>query len=89
MEQWPKPEAAAAATMRQRLAVLREVGGGSQFQLFRDGQGDTVATLTAKTVPLASNPFPWWEKLPLDVSLSVRFTAAERWEKGLRSPGAN
>jgi hypothetical protein len=50
--------------------------------LFRDGQGDTVATLTAKTVPLASNPFPWWEKLPMDVSLSVRFTAAERWKKG-------
>jgi hypothetical protein len=31
---------------------------------------------------LASNPLPWWEKLTMDVSLWVRFTATERRERG-------
>ena len=31
---------------------------------------------------LASNPLPWWEKLPMDVSPSVRFTVTERCERG-------
>src|SRR5258705_4466818 len=44
----------------------------------RRGDGDPGASAGA----LTSNPLPWWEKLTMDVSLWVRFTATERRERG-------
>ena len=66
----------ARARAPDRGARLREGAEGGEEPRRRDGKPGALAGA------LASNPFPWWEKLPMDVSLSVRFTATERRERG-------
>src|SRR4030095_14566839 len=66
----------ARARAPDRGGRLRE--GAECSEARRRGDGDPGATAGA----LASNPLPWWEKLTMDVSLWVRFTAAERRERG-------
>jgi len=63
---------AAGASLSQalHLAAMQILGDDSR------GDGDPGAYAGAS----ASNPLPWWEKLTLDVSLWVRFTATERRE---------
>src|SRR6476661_7693623 len=66
----------ARARAPDRAERLRE--GAERSEAPRRGDGDPGASAGA----LASNPLPWWEKLTMDVSLWVRFTAAERRERG-------
>ena len=66
----------ARARAPDRGERLREGAEGGEEP--RRGDGNSGASAGA----LASNPLPWWEKLPMDVSLWVRFTATERRERG-------
>jgi hypothetical protein len=50
--------------------------GAERSEAPRRGDGDPGASAGA----LASNPLPWWEKLTMNVSLWVRFTATEQRE---------
>src|SRR6478752_4305628 len=52
--------------------------GTGRSEAPRRGDGDPGASAGA----LASNPLPWWDKLTMNVSLWVRFTATERRERG-------
>src|SRR5580692_10614292 len=66
----------ARARAPDRGERLREGAERSEAPLC--GDGDPGASAGA----LASNPLPWWEKLTMDVSLWVRFTATQRCERG-------
>src|SRR5712671_7749274 len=56
--------------------------GAERSEAPRRGDGDPGASTGA----LASNPLPWWEKLTMDVSLWVRFTAREGAHRVLIEP---
>ena len=62
---------------------VRQIGAGA-FEKVQKAVKSRVAMMeTPAPLPaLASNPVPWWEKLPMDVSPSVRFTATRRRERG-------
>ena len=66
----------ARARAPDRGRRLRE--GAERSEAPRRSDGDSGASAGA----LASNPLPWWEKLTMDVSLWIRFTATERRERG-------
>src|SRR5258708_1280954 len=71
------------AKLRRGLNSPRRLQEGAErSEAPRRGDGDPGASAGA----LASNPLPWWEKLTMDVSLWVRFTATERRE-GARLTG--
>src|SRR5271163_707616 len=59
-----------------RRELLRKGAEGGEEPRRRNGEP------AAPAGALASQPLPWWEKLPMDASLSVRFTPTERRERG-------
>jgi RNA polymerase sigma-32 factor len=62
---------------------VRQIGAGA-FEKVQKAVKSRVAMMeTLAPLPaLASNPVPWWQKLPMDVSPWVRFTATRRRERG-------
>jgi RNA polymerase sigma-32 factor len=61
---------------------VRQIGAGA-FEKVQKAVKSRVAMMEtpARLPALASNPVPWWEKLPMDVSPWVRFTATRRRER--------
>ena len=66
----------ARARAPDRRVCLREGAEVGEEPRRRDGNSGASAGA------LASNPLPWWEKLPMDVSPWERFTATGRRERG-------
>jgi hypothetical protein len=68
---WP-PNSASRASVRQ-INV-------SSFEKVQKAVKNRVAAMGTRRLCrcVSLQPFPWWEKLTMDVSLRVRFTATER-----------
>ena len=76
------------AELAEEFGVSRERVRQIEVRAFEKVQNAVKHRVAAMETPappagaLASNPLPWWEKLPIDVSPWVRFTATERRERG-------